>query len=174
MKKKMKKNEIDLCKISAKGEVFKFDNQDLLDSSELNELVITEESNTVEINIKLIDSFHYQVVSHIKLKTPTLCSRCGVDFNYTFDKDIEEFLSTKIAEGEDQGFLLIERPERWNWATFVRETVELETPYQNYKYGEKCLVSCKHYDEAKKKGLFGTEESIAKKKNPFANLKLKN
>lgn len=172
MKKNMKKNEIDLSKITADGEEFEFDNQDLSTSEELKDVILSSDSNIVKFNIKPIDSNHYLLKSSMRFETPTLCSRCGVDFNYTFDKEnLEEFFSTELEEGEDQGFLLIPDPHKWNWATFVRETVELEIPYQNYKYGEKCLISCKHYDEAKQKGLFGTEESIVEKRNPFSSLK---
>ena len=171
MKKNMKKNEIDLSKIAADGEKFEFDNLDLREAEELQEVLVNNESNFVKFKIKPIDGEHYHLKSAMHFETPTLCSRCGVDFNYNFEKDLEEFLSTELEEGEDQGFLLIKDPHRWNWANFVRETVELEIPYQNYKYGNKCLVSCKHYDEAVKKGLFGTEESIAEKKNPFSSLK---
>ncbi len=166
------KSEINLNVVPETGETFSFSAPDLLEMKVFEKISIHDENNSVQIKVTPIGDTHFQVDASINLKRPLSCSRCGEDFQNWFKDDIQEFLSLEVdEEGEDQGFLLVDSP-KWSWPDFIVDSVELETPYQTYKYGEKCLVSCLHYDEAIDKGWITKEEA---KPNPFQALeKLKN
>lgn len=160
-------NEINLNLVPDEGENFSFDAEAIKKSSAFDEIALFHESNSINIFITPIGSKHFEVKAEINLKRPLNCSRCGEGFEDWFKETSTEYLSLdKDEEGEDKGFLILESP-KWTWSTFVVESVELETPYQLYKNGEKCLEYCVHYDEAVKKGWISIEEN---KPNAFSAL----
>jgi uncharacterized metal-binding protein YceD (DUF177 family) len=138
----MKNKEINLHLIPAEGEDFVFSAQELDSLRPLKETLISNPKNTVSLSIKPIDGPHYQIKTKYKIECSRQCSRCGVDFNKEVSKEHEDYLSTQIKEGEDEGFILVEKPEQWNWAEYLRQTVELDTPYQ-----ELCKEDCKPEDD---------------------------
>ncbi|MGH1469411.1 MAG: YceD family protein [Bdellovibrionales bacterium] len=167
------KSEINLNLVPETGETFSFNASEIAKLPRFEDISVNDEENSVKVKVTPIGDIHFQIDASINLKRPMNCSRCGEDFQNWFKNDIQEFLSLETdEEGEDQGFLLVESPKNWSWTDFVVDSVELETPYQTYKYGEKCLVSCPHYDNAVEKGWITREED---KPNPFQALeKLKN
>lgn len=160
-------NEINLNLVVDEGENFSFDAETIKKTSAFDGISLFDPSNFVKIFVMPIGSKHFEVKAQINIKRPLDCSRCGEGFEDWFKETSTEYLSLdKGEEGEDKGFLLLDSP-KWNWAAFVVESVELETPYQLYKNGEECLKSCVHYDEAVKNGWISTAE---KKPNAFSAL----
>lgn len=166
------KNEINLNLVSSEGEKFIFEADEIQTLPVFEEITIFNPQNRIELFVLPIEGGHFQLKIEINLERPLSCSRCGEDYQKLESHSVEDFLSlNKNDEGEDQGFVVLDSPN-WDWSSFVVETLELETPYLNYKYGEKCLKSCPHYDEAVQKGWI-TEGSG--KESPFKVLeKLKN
>ncbi len=163
------KSEINLNFVPESGKTFTFSDSDLLEISEITSVSKPSKNNQIEIKVTPIGETHFEVKAQIKLKRISTCSRCGAEFEDFFDQEATEYLSLeKEAEGEDQGFLLLDSP-KWAWPSFISESVELESPYINF---DKCPTKCAQYDEAVKKGLIITESTKA---NPFQALeKLKN
>lgn len=161
------KNEIDLKAVDLAGETFTFSSEQVSKMEDFKKLSVEHPDNKISIKITPIGEVHFEVKAQIKLKRPLNCSRCGEDFKGWFDEEATEYLSLdKNEEGEDKGFLILEN-HKWAWPEFIVESVELETPYQLYKYGEKCLQSCPHFDEAIEKGWISIEEP---KPNAFSAL----
>lgn len=168
-----KKPEINLNLVPQGGEIFSFDSGALKEISVLEKVVAFSSENRVKFFILPIDTDHYQIEIDLKLLQPQSCSRCGEEFEKFSGVKKTEYFSARLKdEGEDQGFILVESPKKWNWAEFVVETLELEAPYLIYKYGEKCLVSCKHYDEAVEKGWITEEKKPASPFKALEKLKL--
>ncbi len=137
----MKKNEIDLNLIATSGEEFSFLSSELQKLHELGELLIKDENNTVRFFIRPIDGPHYEIEFNYRLKCERQCSRCGQEFSKVVTQTHKEYLSTSLSEGEEQGFHLVENSKHWMWAEFLRQTLELEAPYQ-----ELCKSDCKPVD----------------------------
>ena len=158
---KMKNNEINLHLIDVNGEEFAFNAKDLSEIKSLKEMLASYDQNSVTINIRPIDGPHYQLKIQYKVMTTRECSRCGIEFEKIADKKHEDYLSTELKEGEDEGFVLIEKPEKWDWAEYLRQTIELDMPYQ-----ELCKEDCKPEDD---RVLIGeTDKSV---NSPFNKLK---
>ncbi len=158
---------INLENIPYEGEDFEFKADAINENTNLKEISLKDSSNMVQFKVQPIDSFHYSVKGLINLIQPLNCSRCGEDVNKPIKITIDDFLSTQVeTEGEDQGFFLIKSND-WDASEFIRELVVLDTPVQVYKYGEKCLKSCPHYNNAVEKGWLSKAEE---KTNPFAEL----
>ena len=138
----MKKNEIDLNLIPLSGEKFTYDAQDLGLIRGLESTIIQGKDNQVAVKIKPIDGPHYQLNISYSLQCERDCSRCGKTFEKLIQGKHEDFLSTQMKEGEDEGFIIVEKPNRWDWAEYLRQTIELEIPYQDL-----CKSDCKPTDE---------------------------
>lgn len=161
------KSEINLKTVPESGETYSFSAEDLKEIAGLNEVSIPHKDNSVSVKVTPIGDTHFEVKAQIKLKRTLNCSRCGADFEDTFDQEATDYLSLEAGEeGEDQGFLVLDS-HKWKWPNFVAESVELETPYQNHEDGKKCSAGCAQYDIAVEKGLITTEGS---KTNPFQAL----
>ncbi len=164
------KTEINLNLIPESGEIFNFSASDISLIKLFKNIVIFHENNSIQIKVTPIkENTYFKVRAAINVKRPMNCSRCGQGFKSYFKENIKEYLS--LEKNEDQEFLLI-NSSKWIWPEFIVETIELDTPYQTYKYGENCLVSCSHYDEAIKKGWITKKQNNL---NPFQTLrKLRN
>lgn len=139
----MKKNEIDLNLVPHSGEEFTYDAEDLSKLSDLEESVHFDEKNSVALKIRPIEGTHFQLDVKYSVKSKRQCSRCGTEFVKDLtDKDHKDYLSTSLKEGEDEGFVLVEDPKRWNWAEYFRQTVELEVPFQDL-----CKEDCRPNDD---------------------------
>jgi len=138
----MKKNEINLSLIDIKWEEFTYLGDELSIIKGLQESLEPDSSNSLIMKIRLIDGPHYELEMKYSLKTKRQCSRCGKDFIKKIEKeDYKDYLSTDLKEGEDEGFVLVEQPQRWDWAEYFRQTIELEVPFQ-----ELCALDCKPSD----------------------------
>jgi len=137
----MKKNEIDLNLIASSGEEFSFLASEVQKLNELDELLINDENNKASFFIRPIDGPHYEIEFNYSLKCERQCSRCGQDFAKVVTETHKEYLSTSLSEGEEQGFHLVEDSKHWKWAEFLRQTLELQAPYQ-----ELCTSDCKPED----------------------------
>lgn len=166
---------INLKLIPEQGETFIFKSSEISKFKEFERISVPHEANSIQIKVLPIGATHFELFTSIHLKRPMSCSRCGEDFQNWFKEEAKEYLSLDFnEEGEGQGFLLIDSP-KWNWVSFIIESVELEAPYQAYKYGENCLKACPHYDEALKKGWISKKRKNQTPSSPFQALeKLKN
>jgi uncharacterized metal-binding protein YceD (DUF177 family) len=164
-------NEINLNLVTEEGENFIFDAEMIKNFSIFESVSIFDPLNSVSIFMMPIGTKHFEVKAKINLKRPLNCSRCGEGFEDWFKEEIVEYLSLdKDEEGEDKGFLILESP-KWDWSSFIVESVELETPYQLYKNGDECLKSCVHYDEAVKNGWISKPEQKANAFSALESLK---
>jgi uncharacterized metal-binding protein YceD (DUF177 family) len=160
-----KKSEIDLKLVPDSGKAFTFDQEDLKDLEDINEVAVQHLENKIRIEIKPIGQSHFEVNAHIQLKVPLNCYKCGEELEKSFDEKATDYLSLENEkEGEDKGFLVLES-SRWKWTNFIRETVLLETSYEFFDCGGNCSL------DKIKASQEGFESLETEKKNPFEALK---
>lgn len=179
--------KIRLNEIPEEGREYTLDQNSAELNSALSDL-IGKNPYDVKIFIKALNNRDYTVTGQVKTNTIEQCSMCGIDFNFSVNKKLNDFLipkqdnsdrtgryakSTHTSEAEDDGPDMVEYDgQTFDLGEYVHEAIALEVPF-NPKPLLKENGDCSICQKPCGQKPFSYDEKLGddKVKNPFHALK---